>query len=102
MYTLQEISEQENVLVIDPSINILKENSYAYHFEKLISGNHKVLTLDLSMIEAISATGLMRILILKNRLLLAGRALRIKGCGDGMCETIRFLKMNRFLSFENQ
>jgi len=102
MYTFKEISEQENMLVIDPSINVVKESSYTPYFEKLISGNHDVLTLDLSMIETIGSAGIMRILILKNRLLQDARMLRIKGCSDGVCETFRFLRMNRFIDFEGQ
>ncbi len=100
MFTKKEISNEEVVLEIDGPLNGDVVDEFQKIMEELIAGPHRIITLNLSKVEAINSSCIGKILLFRKKLSEARRTIQIKGCSDSLYNTFQLIKFDKLIHIE--
>ncbi len=100
MFKKKEISAEEIMLEAHEALNGDTADQFQKNLEELSSGPHRIITLNLSDVNAINSSCIGKILLFRKRLSEENRTIRIRGCSDSLYNTFQLIKFDKLISIE--
>ncbi len=100
MFKKREVSTDEVILEVEGALNGEAANEFQKNLEELAAGPHRIITLDLSKVDAINSSCIGKILLFRKRLSETRRTIQIKGCSDSLYNTFQLIKFDKLINIE--
>ena len=100
MFTKKEISSAEVILEVHGALNGDTADQFQKNLEELAASPHRIITLNLSDVNAINSSCIGKILLFRKRLSEENRTIRITGCSDSLYNTFQLIKFDKLIDIK--
>ena len=100
MFMKKEISSAEVILEVHGALNGDTADQFQKNLEELAASPHRIITLNLSDVNAINSSCIGKILLFRKRLSEENRTIRITGCSDSLYSTFQLIKFDKLIDIK--